>query len=180
MSRAVRAAADLVRVAGVVSFAIGVSRGFIATALFALVLLGLTLLRVTRVPAGLDLGAGALMVVAAWFALLDYYLRYSWLDVAVHVVATGLVAGAAYAALVRVGVVHPPDDPTLPRARLGVVLVTVALGGALGVLWEGGEWFGHTYLDPSIQIGYDDTIGDLFSGGLGALLAGLYLARRHR
>jgi hypothetical protein len=173
-----RAAADVVRLAGMVSFVVALTMGGIETALFALVLLGLTLLRLVGVAAALDLATGVWLVLAAWFALLDYYLRYQWLDVLVHLSATGLVSVAVFALLVKVGAAHRPDSSGLARPRLAAVLLTVALGLALGVLWELGEWFGHTYLDGRIQTGYDDTIGDLASGGVGALLAGLLNARR--
>jgi hypothetical protein len=168
--------ADLVRVAGVVSFAVALTMGGVPTALFALVLLGLTLLRVSTVPAALDLATGLLLVVAAWCSLLDLYQQYRWLDVAVHALATGLVAGAAQAALTRAGVLAPADLDGLSRARLGVVLSTVSLGLALGVLWELGEWAGHTLVDDRIQTGYDDTLGDLASGGAGSVVAGMLLA----
>ena len=38
------------------------------------------------------------------------------------------------------------------------------LGAAAAVLWEVGEWAGHTFLDPRISVGYEDTIGDLVAG----------------
>jgi hypothetical protein len=47
-------------------------------------------------------------------------------------------------------------------------------------LWEVGEWVGHTYLDERIQVGYNDTMGDLVADGLGALVAGALLASRSR
>ncbi len=175
----VRFVADLVRGAGVVSFVIAAtSMGWVATALFALVLLGLTLLRLSGVSAALDLATSVLLVVAAWCSLLDLYLRYPWLDVAVHLAATGLVAAALHGALVRLGLVPPVDAAVLRRPRAGAVLVTVALGLGLGVLWEAGEWFGHTVVDPRIQTGYDDTVGDLVAGGLGALLVATALLPR--
>ena len=48
----------------------------------------------------------------------------------------------------------------LRRAGLGIVLTTTALGWMLGLVWELGEWFGHSYLDERIQVGYDDTLRD--------------------
>jgi glycosyltransferase involved in cell wall biosynthesis len=59
-------------------------------------------------------------------------------------------------------------------------VTTVALGCALGVLWEIGEWYGHTFLDPRIQVGYPDTMGDLASDALGSLVAGVVLVRTAR
>jgi glycosyltransferase involved in cell wall biosynthesis len=41
-----------------------------------------------------------------------------------------------------------------------------------------GEWFGHTYLDRRIQVGYTDTLSDLAADAVGALMAGLVVAWR--
>ena len=61
--------------------------------------------------------------------------------------------------------------------------MTTALGLSLGVLWEIFEWFGHAFIDGEIYVGYQDSIGDLLFGGLGALIAGCSMrfltGRRH-
>jgi hypothetical protein len=172
-----RLTGDVVRAAAVLSLAGAVLTGQgVAAALFALVLLGLTLLRLLVRPV-LDAATGLVLVVAAWCSLLDLYLRYDGLDLAVHVTATGLGAAALHEALVRGGVLAAADAPYPRRARTGVGVAVVALGLALGVLWEVAEWFGHTQVDRRIQVGYDDTLGDLVAGGIGALVAGVLLAR---
>lgn len=175
-SRRTLLAADLVRAAGVASFLVALTAmGGIATALFALVLLGLTLPRVAAVPPLLDLGTGVVLVFAAWCSLLDYYQRYPWLDVVVHAVATGLLSLVAFWTLVRAEVVAAPWHASLARAGAGAVLLVTCVGCAFGVLWEAGEWYGHTFLDPRIQTGYADTVADLAVGAVGALVAGLAL-----
>jgi len=166
-----RTLADVVRVAGALSLVAVTTQGGVALALMALVLLGLTLLRLVGVPPALDLATGTLLVVAAWWALLGSYERHPWLDVVGHLAATGLVAVAAYRGLVAAGAVPAPGDPAVPRGALGAAMTTVCLGLALAGLWEMGEWCGHTFVDAAIRTGYDDTVGDLASGGLGALLA---------
>jgi hypothetical protein len=169
---------DVVRCAGVLSFGGAVLAGEgVAAALFALVLLGLTLLRLLVRPV-LDAATGLVLVAAAWCSLLDLYLRYDSLDLVVHVAATGLGAAALHEALSRCGVLAGADAPYPRRARAGVAIGVLSLGLALGVLWEVAEWFGHTQVDSRIQVGYDDTLGDLVAGGLGALVAGVLLARR--
>jgi len=171
-----RIAADVVRVVGVLSLlgAAGTGKG-VAAALFALVLLGLTLLRLLTRPS-VDVATGAMLVAAAWASLLDLYVRVPWLDLPVHVLATGLGAAALFEALVSLGVLTPATAAYPRRARLGAAIVVVALGLALGVLWELGEWYGHTQVDHRIQVGYDDTLGDLVAGGLGALVAAVAVA----
>lgn len=148
----------------------------VAAALFALVLLGLTLLRLLVRPA-LDAATGLVLVAAAWCSLLDLYLRYGRLDLVVHVVATGLGAAATHEALSRAGVLAGPDAPYPRRARAGVAVGVLMLGLTLGMLWEVAEWFGHNHVDSRIQVGYDDTLGDLVAGGIGALVTGVLLAR---
>ena len=171
-----RIAADAVRVVGVLSFlgAAGTGKG-VAAALFALVLLGLTLLRLLTRP-WVDVATGAMLVAAAWASLLDLYVRVPWLDLPVHVLATGLGAAALFEALVSLGVLTAATATYPRRARLGAAIVVVALGLALGVLWELGEWYGHTQVDSAIQVGYDDTLGDLVAGGAGALVAAVGVA----
>ena len=171
-----RITADAVRVVGVLSFlgAAGTGKG-VAAALFALVLLGLTLLRLLTRP-WVDVATGAVLVAAAWASLLDLYVRLPWLDLPVHVLATGLGAAALFEALVSLGVLTAATATYPRRARLGAAVVVVALGLALGVLWELGEWYGHTQVDSAIQVGYDDTLGDLVAGGAGALVAAVGVA----
>ncbi len=173
--------ADLVRVAGVASFIWALVEGqWVNAALFSLVLLGLVLPRFLGTAPLLDLGYGVVLLFAAWSAVLDLYVRFNWLDVLVHAVACGTTTFFAHRFLVAWSILPRHQDPGLRRAAVGVVLTTTALGWALGLLWELGEWFGHTYLDERIQVGYGDTIGDLVADGLGAAAVGLLIARRTR
>lgn len=174
-----RAAADVLRVAALASLGWAVLRSeWVNAALFALVVGGLVLPRLLATRPALDLVSGAVVLFAAWSAVLDLYVAYGWLDVAVHAVACGLVTVTVLRLLVTVSVLPPADPPAVLRPRTGAVVTTLALGLALGVLWEAGEWLGHTHLDERIQVGYDDTMGDLAADGLGALVAGVLLARR--
>lgn len=171
--------ADVVRVAGMGSFGWALANGqWVNAALFALVLLGLVLPRFLGATPGLDLLNAVVLMFAAWSAVLDLYVRISWLDLVVHAAACGLTTVFVHRALVAWSVLPRTRDPNLRRARLGIVLTTTALGWTLGLLWEFGEWLGHTYLDQRIQVGYDDTLGDLLTDGIGALLAGLLIAAR--
>ena len=181
---AARAAADVLRLAAVASLVWAVlGREWVNAALFALVVGGLLLPRLLRSWSVLDLVYAGVVLFAAWSAVLDLYVAYNWLDVVVHAVATGLVTVTVHRLLVRTGVLPPPDATEHRRAGprragLGVVVTVLALGMALGVLWEVGEWLGHTYLDERIQVGYDDTMGDLLADALGALVAGLVVSAR--
>ena len=167
--------ADLVRVAGAVSLVVAlVWRGPVDAALMALVLGGLMVPRVLGAPQPLDVAYGAALIVAAWCGALDVYQAVWWSDLALHLVATGLVAAIAYLALVRRGAVPDPRGPHGPR---GVVVVTTALGLGLSVLWEIAEYLGNKHVDPTIYVEYADTIEDMAIGGLGSAVAGLALTR---
>jgi hypothetical protein len=174
----VRLVADVLRVGGVGSLVWAAAGGeWVNAALFALVLGGLMLPRMVPTRPGIDLTYGATLLFAAWSAVEDLYVRYDWLDNAVHTVACGLVAAVVHRLLVTASVLPPATDRSLRRAGMGVVVTVWALGLALGTLWEAGEWFGHTHLDQRIQVGYSDTVGDLMADCLGALVAGLVVAR---
>ena len=175
--------ADAVRVAGLVSTAVAVVWfDGVAVALMLLVLGGLMVPRALGTPGRLDAAYGVGLLVAAWSGVLDLYRQIAWWDLTVHWAATGLVAALTYGIVVRLGVARDTADIASTAHRVGVVLVTTALGLGLAVLWELGEWLGHTYLDESIYVTEVDTLGDLVAGGLGSLTAGATMSRlgRHR
>jgi len=168
---------DVLRAAAALSVVVGlIAYDWVAGALFFLVLGGAMLARALALPTVLDVPFCLTILVAAWAAMLDWYLAVGWLDIVVHAAATGLIAAIAHLTLVRVGAV-----PVMPRLGTGVLIA--ALGVALATVWEFGEWFGHTHVDDRIQVGYTDTIGDLAAGTVGAivvavLISGLVAVRR--
>jgi hypothetical protein len=175
--RSVLVAGDALRAAAAVSVLVGLTwSGAVAGALFFLVLGGTMLARALALPTVLDLSFCATVLFGAWAAELDWYVAVPWLDLVVHAGATGLVAAVAHVTLVRAGAVASVDASALRRPRLGGWVVTCACGIALATLWEMGEWFGHTYLDDRIQVGYADTVGDLAAGTVGSMVAGALLA----
>lgn len=172
-------AADAVRALGCLSvLAAALVLGPVNTALFLLVLLGLLVSRALAVPPVFDTVYGLTLLLGAWSSVIDLYARISWWDLAVHFISTAAIAAMTYVLLARVeavpGVARPRGRGSAPAAVVAV-LVT-ALGLAVSVLWELGEWWGHTLVDQRINVGYTDTMGDLSAGGLGALLAGVLLA----
>lgn len=165
-----RLTTDAAALVGMASFVVAFWWDGVVVALFALVLLGLTVPRVARLPGPLQAATGATLLLGAWAAVLDWYVLLPHLDLLVHALACGLLAVASVLALIRAGLL-----PTvLPVA--GLVVVTAAVGALLGVVWEAGEWVGHTWVDEAIQVGYDDTLGDLVVGVLGSVAAGAVLA----
>lgn len=114
------------------------------------------------------------VLVAAWSNVFDLYRLVPGWDLAVHLVATGVLAGVAYLLLARLRILPLPGAHH-NRAAIGIVITTV-LGLALSALWEMIEWVGFTFISDSIYVTYDDTIADMAAGGVGALLAGLLMA----
>jgi hypothetical protein len=151
----------------------GIGWGPIPAVSLALVAGGMMVPRVLGIRPSVDIAFGVVVLVAVWSSVLDIYITTPWWDLPVHLVTNGLCAALLYLLLVRARVVA--DAATLPRPMLSTVVVTTAVGLALGVFWEIFEWIGHTFLDPEIFVGYTDSIGDLVWGGAGALLAGCFM-----
>jgi hypothetical protein len=173
--------ADAVRVAGLVSVATAlVWFDLVAVALTLLVLGGLMIPRALGSGTRLDVAYGIGLLVAAWSGLLQVYRDVVWWDLAVHAAVTGLVAAVAYGGLVRLDVVRDPADAVRRAHRVGIPLLVVGVGLGLSVVWELGEWLGHTYLDPAIYVTETDTLGDLLAGGVGSVVAGIVLVRAAR
>jgi len=135
-------------------------------AVMLLVCLGVTVTWRARLPRALELGTGLMLLLAAWSSVLLLYERLAYWDLVVHFAATAVLAELAYRALERWGRLAAPA----PTAH---VLVTTALGTALAVLWEYAEFVGNVAVDPRVQVGYGDTMGDLAAGNAGALAAGI-------
>jgi hypothetical protein len=169
---------DVLRAAGVVSV-VGatVEGGWLGFALFFLVLGALFIPRAIGTSSWLDVAYCGALLIGGWAAQLDWYRAVPGLDLIVHATATGFIAVITWQVLVRVGALPGHADPRLQRPGLGAFVLTATSAVTLAVLWEFGEWIGHTYLDDRIQVGYGDTMGDLAAGALGALVAALIVSR---
>ena len=169
---------DGIRLLGAVSLLVALLwYGPVEAALFALVLLGLLVSRCLPAAPLFSSLYGLTLLLAAWSSVMDLYARISWWDLAVHFAATGTIAVMAWYLLAAYGAVTAWQDSGQPVPAFAVPAVVTALGLALSVLWEFGEWWGHYYVDATINVGYRDTIGDLAAGGLGSVLSGILLAR---
>jgi hypothetical protein len=166
--------ADAIRAIGVLSvLAAAVWWSMTDAGILALALPALLAPRFAGTRPTLDAGFGALVLIAAWSNVLDLYTTIPGWDLAVHFAATGAIATVLFVILARLQVVE-----TGMRARVPLVLIP-ALGLALSALWEMVEWAGKTFITDEIFVTYQDTIGDMAFGGLGALSAG-WIATRVR
>jgi len=170
-SGAAETVADALRALAVVGIVVaGVGWGPLSGLSLAVVAVGMLLPRLLGLRASVDIAFCIVLLVAVWSSVLGIYVTTRWWDLPVHFLANGLCAALLYIVLMQLRVLADAD--TLPRPMLSAAVMTTALGFGLGVLWELFEWFGHTFLDHEIFVGYTDTIGDLIWGGAGALLAG--------
>lgn len=164
--------ADALRVAGLLSVVAAVVWWTPTDAgVLAFVLLGLVIPRFLGMTAWLDIGACVSLLVAGWSSVLDLYRAIEWWDLAVHATANGATAAMAYLLLVRVGAVTAGEH----SPRWLIVFLCTSLGLAGGAVWELLEWAGHTLLDDSIFVAYDDTIGDMAAGALGSIAVGMLI-----
>jgi hypothetical protein len=170
--------ADAVRALAALSVVVvGIGWGFVEIAVLMLALAAVLVPRFLGVRAGFDITVGVTVLVAAWSSVFELYTRVDGWDTLVHFALNGVLAALAVIVAQLVGFLPSHGH------RAGLIVSTVAVGLAAGVLWEIGEWWGHNIVDDAIYVGYDDTIGDLVSGGAGALVAGLalpFLAARSR
>lgn len=174
--------ADTIRIVGLASFAVAaLLLGLVETAVFALSLLGLVFPRFLGARAALDASFGIVVLVAAWSSVLDLYTTVPGWDILIHFLTNGLAAAVAF---VLFAGLTPRTGQSAPRGSdLSRTVLTTAFGLSIGVLWEFAEWMGHTFVDQSIFVNYDDTIGDLAAGGAGSFVAGCamrFLAANNR
>ncbi len=164
--------ADVLRLLAVLSIVVAaIGWGPLSGLSFLAVVAVMLIPRVLHVRASFDIAFGLAILFSTWSSVLGIYLTTRWWDLPMHFLTNGLCAALLFVVLVRLGVLADPS--TLPHPTLSATVVTTALGLSLGVIWELFEWFGHTFIDGEIFVGYEDSLGDLFVGGLGSLAAGL-------
>jgi len=172
----VRDPIDLLRAsfpAGAVAFAIaGDAHGAVNLAVAGLA--GLVA-RLVNLPRVYDLCFMLAMVLTGWGEALDLYDALGWYDVLVHFLVPLLGAPVAYIALARLEVLPDPREETATRHHAGIFVVTLALGLAIGAVWEIVEWTSDATLGSRLSLGNRDTIGDLVADGAGSLIGALLL-----
>jgi hypothetical protein len=165
--------ADALRVIGLLSVIVAAAL-FQATdaGVLAFLLPGLLLPRFVGARPAFDIVFCVLLLVAGWSNVLDLYTSVRWWDIPVHIACTGVIAALVYLLLAQVGVLAHPEGASIATR----IVLTTAFGLAVSALWEMVEWFGHAFISSAIFVEYNDTIGDMAVGALGALAAGVVLA----
>lgn len=137
----------------------------VGVAIMALVCLGTVLAWQAPLRPSLEVATNGVLLLAAWSAVADLYERWGVWDLVVHFFATAVLAHLAGVLLVR--------RPSVRLGRAPYVVVVTALGTGLAVVWEYLELLGNALVDPTVNVGYTDTVSDIAAGNLGSLVAGL-------
>jgi hypothetical protein len=163
--------ADAVRALGAVSIVAAVlGWDLVDVAVLALASIGLVLPRFLGIRPALDATFGLALLVASWSSVLGLYQAWASWDLVVHFVLNGLVAAVAYIVAAHAGVVPAIAGDRGPLAP--AIVLSACFGLSMGVVWEWGEWAGHRFVDSSIFVVYEDTLGDLAAGAAGSIAAG--------
>ncbi|MET0872866.1 MAG: hypothetical protein ABWX89_11090 [Paeniglutamicibacter terrestris] len=118
-----------------------------------------------------DLAGQIVLLLGGAFSVLGTYKVVEWLDLVVHLLMLAVLTKTLANMLVHHAML--PDASTRRQAA-GILVAVTGLGVLLAVLWEIGEWAGHTFINPDVGVGYEDTLGDLVAGTLGSLIAAFW------
>ena len=169
-SRLVRDPIDLLRIAlAIGAVANALDRDWTGAGYLVVSSLAVLGARLANLPRMLDLAFVLAMSLTGWGEALGFYDTYAWFDRVVHFLVPTLGAPVVYVALARLEVLPDPRDETGLRRDAGMVIVTLALGLAIGAVWEIVEWASDGTLGSNLSEGNDDTVGDLVADGLGSL-----------
>jgi uncharacterized membrane protein YjdF len=103
------------------------------------------------------------------------YQTFGDYDTVVHFLAPFFVAPVVYILLARIEVLRDMREESHGRHKLGIFVVTFALGLSVGALWEGFEWTADHVFGSHLQVGLNDTMGDLAADASGSALGGVLL-----
>jgi hypothetical protein len=133
------------------------------------------LVRPLQLPRAYDAAFIIALTLQAAGEAFGAYDAIPWFDNVAHFSLPFFLAPTLYIALARADVVPDPKDETTTRHYVGIFVVSLALGIALGGVWEIWEWVSDHSFGSSLQLGLDDTVGDLVADTLGSLCGALLL-----
>jgi uncharacterized membrane protein HdeD (DUF308 family) len=174
----VRDGLDVLRlafIAGTIVFALqGRSTAVALTAGSAVLLIA----RVVDLPRWFDFGLIVAMSLIAYGTALSLYGGWFYYDKIVHGLSPVGYVPVFYIALVRLGVVPDPGRAIRERrlAQIsGIFIVTLAVGIAVGGIYESIEWFEDKFLGGHFVGGLWDTETDLLCDEGGSLVGASFL-----
>jgi hypothetical protein len=125
--------------------------------------------RLAFLPRVYDLAVVLAAMLQGWGEAFGLYDSIAWFDRVVHVLVPLLGAPVVYILLARLDVVPDPRDETHARHHWGILVVTAALGIAIGAIWETYEYASDATLGSNLSEGNTDTVGDLVADSVGAV-----------
>jgi hypothetical protein len=136
---------------------------------------GLLIARAVNLPRLYDLGFTIAMILTGWGEALGLYDAWKPYDNVVHFVVPLLCSQVAYIALARIEVLPDMREQFTPHRYAGMFTVTMALGVAIGGIWEVFEYLSDSLFGSNLQLSNADTVGDLISDTLGSAAGGVLL-----
>jgi hypothetical protein len=107
--------------------------------------------------------------LTGWGDALGLYERLGWYDLLVHTLASFFFAPVLYILLARADVLTDLRQAATPHHLIGIFVVTLALGLAVGAVWEIAEYTSDHFIGTHLAKGERDTATDLMVDGGGAL-----------
>jgi uncharacterized membrane protein YjdF len=131
--------------------------------------------RFVALPQPYDLAFIGSMTLTGWGDALGLYDRFAHYDSVVHFLVPSAIAPIVYILLARGDVLPDLRERGERHHLVGIFVVTLALGLAIGAVWEIYEWSSDHAFGSSLVRGESDTVGDLVADGCGALVGGALL-----
>jgi hypothetical protein len=171
----VRDPLDLMRAAYVLAAAAYVAAGGGSVVNLAFSSAAVAGVRFVSLPRPYDLAFVIAMILTGWGDALGLYARFAHYDNVVHFLVPCAVAPIVYILLARADVLPDLRQTGERHHHVGIFVVTLALGLAIGAVWEIFEWSSDHAVGSSLVHGAGDTAGDLVADGCGALVGGALL-----
>jgi hypothetical protein len=174
-SRPVRDPIDLLRI----SYAVGVPLVWLVRDDYPLNLtisaIAVIAVRFLLLPRFYDLAFCLGLGLTGWGDALGLYERIGFYDLVVHSLASFFFAPVLYILLARADVLPDLKQVSTAHHFIGVFVVTLALGLAVGAVWEMAEYTADHFFGTHLARSERDTATDLMVDGLGALGGGALL-----
>ena len=174
-SQSLRDPIDLLRI----SYVIGVPVVWLARNDYPLNLtisaIAVIAIRFLLLPRAYDLAFCLGFGLTGWGDALGLYEKIGFYDLIVHSLASFFFAPVLYILLARADVLPDLKQVSTAHHFIGVFVVTLALGLAVGAVWEMAEFTSDHFLGSNLAKGETDTATDLMVDGLGAVAGGALL-----
>jgi hypothetical protein len=127
------------------------------------------------VPAPFAGAFAAFLLLATWASVQHWYREIPHFDTLVHLLTPGSLAAAAYYAFVHWRLMPAVSDLHRTLRSWSPVLWVTLVGVTAAVVWEFYEWVIEQISPQGMEVGYTDTVIDLFAGMTGSIVAGLFV-----